>query len=477
LRTEHDDLGERCVPDDVYYGIHTLRALDNFQVSRTKISDIPFYIKAIGMIKKAAAKANIDLGLLESHIGESIIAACDDVISGRLNDQFPSDVFQGGGGTSTNMNANEVIANKALEMLGIERGSYEVIHPINHINMCQSTNDVIPTAVALTTYWNLLELEKAMENLRNVLVKKAVEFANIIKLGRTCLQDAVPLTLGQEFGGYKELITRCLNGVRNVQQHCLEVSLGATAIGTELNTVPGYRQKVLLYLSEYTGLRLIGAKDLFDALQNLDQCIIISAQVKTCAIAMSKIANDLRLLSSGPRAGFSELELPAVQAGSSIMPGKFNPVIPELVNQVCYQVCGNDAAITMAVDAGELDLNTMGPVIIKNLIEAITLTSRTANTFGELCLMGVKANPEKCRYYAESSMSISSVLSPIFGHEVASTVAHEAMMTGDTIAMTAVKRGLLSQEEAELLLDPANLVDPVKNIQLCRSFIAAKTKG
>jgi len=477
LRTEHDDLGERSVPDDVYYGIHTLRALDNFQVSGTKISDIPFYIKAIGMIKKAAARANTDLGLLEPHIGAAIIDACDDVISGKLNDQFPSDVFQGGGGTSTNMNANEVIANKALETLGFAKGSYEIIHPINHINMCQSTNDVIPTAVAFTTYWNLLDLENAMENLRNVLVKKSAEFAGILKLGRTCLQDAVPLTLGQEFGGYRELITRCLYGIRDVQKHCLEVSLGATAVGTELNTVPGYRQKVLLYLSEYTGLRLIGAKDLFDALQNLDRCIIISAQVKTCAIAMSKIANDLRLLSSGPRAGFSELELPPVQAGSSIMPGKFNPVMPELVNQICYQVCGNDAAITMAVDAGELDLNTMGPVIIKNLIEAITLTSRTANAFSELCLKGVKANPEKCRFYAESSMAVSSVLTPIFGHDVASEVAHEAMMTGDTIAWIAVKRGLLSQEEAELLLDPANLVDPAKNIQICKSYMEAKAKG
>ncbi|MHB9094802.1 MAG: lyase family protein, partial [Eubacteriales bacterium] len=247
MRTEHDDLGEKSVPGHAYYGIHTVRALENFQVSQTKISDIPFYIRAIGIVKKAAAKANMDLGILESNIGKAILAACDEVISGKLNDQFPSDVFQGGGGTSTNMNVNEVIANKALETLGLPKGSYEIIHPNNHINMCQSTNDVIPTAVALTTYWNLLELENAMESIRIVLARKAVEFTDIIKLGRTCLQDAVPLTLGQEFGGYKELINRCLDGIRHVRKLCLEVSLGATAIGTELNTVPGYRQKVISY--------------------------------------------------------------------------------------------------------------------------------------------------------------------------------------------------------------------------------------
>ena len=461
MRKEVDSLGEIFLHDEVYYGIQTERARQNFAISGQTHNDIPFYIWSVAAIKKAAALANSDLGLLTKEIGISICQAADEIMAGKMNLEFSIDVFQGGGGTSTNMNVNEVIANRANEIITGNKG-YEKVHPNTHVNMAQSTNDVIPSAMKITAYLNLQALKNSMKQLETALETKMSEFEDVVKLGRTCLQDALPMTLGQEFGGYLAFLRRQINKVQRISICCLELPLGATAIGTELSTAPGYLEKVYQRLRVVTGIPLTKEENFFDALQNSDLYLEISCVLKSLATGLSKMATDFRLLSSGPRAGLNEIELPAVQPGSSIMPGKINPVMPELLNQVCYQVCGNDVTITMAVEGGELDLNVWEPVIIKSLFESCRLLTNSIPLFAEKCVQGITANKEVCRGYAEFSIALTAVIAAVFGYETGSRVAKVAYHENISVKNAATQMGILSPDEAERLLDPVMLTNPKK---------------
>jgi len=458
VRKEIDSLGELFLRDEVYYGIQTERARQNFDISGQTHNDIPKYIWSVAAIKKAAAMANMSLGVLDEKVGIAICEAADEVMEGKMEAQFPIDVFQGGGGTSTNMNVNEVIANRANEILTGEKG-YDRVHPNTHVNLGQSTNDVIPAAMKITAYLNLHDLLKSMKILEDALAKKTSEFKDIVKLGRTCIQDAVPLTMGQEFSGYLTFLRRQIKKIKSAAEGCLELPLGATAVGTELSTFPGYLEKVYPCLREITGINVVKEENFFDGLQNGDVYIDVSSALKSLATGLSKMATDFRILSSGPRAGFNEMELPAVQPGSSIMPGKINPVMPELINQVCYQVCGNDLTISMAVEGGELDLNVWEPVIIKSLFESCRLLTKAIPLFTEKCVLGITANKEVCRKYAESSVALSTVIASLYGYKTGSAVAKKAYQENIGIKEAAVQMGLLSLQEAEKLLDPALLTD------------------
>ena len=459
MRKEIDSLGELFLPDEVYYGIQTERARQNFDISGQTHHDIPKYIWSVTAIKKAAAMANMSIGVLEEKVGHAICKAADEVMEGKMEAQFPIDVFQGGGGTSTNMNVNEVLANRANEILTGKKG-YDRVDPNTHVNMGQSTNDVIPAAMKITAYLNLEDLLTSMKILEMALKKKTSEFKHVVKIGRTCLQDAVPLTLGQEFSGYLSFLKRQIKKVKSVAEECLELPLGATAIGTELTTFPGYLEKVYPYMHEITGINVIKEKNFFDGLQNGDLYIDVSGALKSLAAGLSKMATDFRILSSGPRAGLNEITLPAIQPGSSIMPGKINPVMPELINQVCYRVYGNDLTIAMAVEGGELDLNVWEPVIIKSLFESCRLLTKAIPLFTEKCVLGIKANKQVCRKYAEASISLSTVIASLYGYKTGSAVAKRAYQENKSIKEVVIQMGLLSSEEAERLLDPALLTDP-----------------
>jgi aspartate ammonia-lyase len=456
-RRERDSLGALEVPAEAYYGIATRRAMDNFPITGVTISSFPHLIRALALVKKAAAHANMDLGILEQAIGEAISRACDDLLAGRHHDQFTVDVFQGGAGTSTNMNANEVIANVALEHLGHPRGAYEHCHPNDHVNLSQSTNDVYPTAVQLALYTRLDDLTTAMAELKNAFELKEVEFADVIKMGRTQLQDAVPMTLGQEFSAYAVMMGEDVKRIQEARLLLREMNLGATAIGTGINAPPEYTDLVRLYLNRFGQLSFVTSCNLVEATQDVGVFVELSGTLKRFAVKLSKSCNDLRLLSSGPRAGLNEIDLPAVQPGSSIMPGKVNPVIPEVVNQICYQVIGNDVTISMAAEAGQLELNVMEPLILFNLHRNIDLLTRGCRTLARRCVGGIRANREVCRAHVERSIGLITALTPRLGYERCAAIAKEALRTGRGVVELVREQGLLSEEEVEALLSPESM--------------------
>ncbi|KAA0549981.1 aspartate ammonia-lyase [Bacillus sp. BGMRC 2118] len=458
MRTEKDFLGSKEVPADAYYGIQTLRAVENFPITGYRIHEE--LIKAMAVVKKAAATANMDIKQLYSGIGENIVKAADELLAGNMHDHVIVDPIQGGAGTSINMNINEVLANRALELMGHEKGEYTYCSPNTHVNMSQSTNDAFPTAIHIAVL-NLLEkLLVSMENMHVAFKQKAKEFNHIIKMGRTHLQDAVPIRLGQEFEAYSRAIERDIKRIKQSRQHLYEVNMGATAVGTGLNAEPRYIELVVNYLKEFSNLELTGADHLVDATQNTDAYTEVSGALKVCMINMSKIANDLRLMASGPRAGLGEIVLPARQPGSSIMPGKVNPVLPELINQVAFQVIGNDQTICLASEAGQLELNVMEPVLVFNLLQSISIMSNAFNTFTEHCLIGIKANEERLREYVEKSAGVITAVNPHIGYEVASRIAREAIVNGVPVRELCLKYDVLTEEELNIILDPYEMTKP-----------------
>ncbi len=456
-RVEMDLLGEREIPNDAYWGIHTLRALENFPITGRPISTNAHLVRGLAAVKWAAASANEELGILDATRSEAIRRACQEILDGRWHEQFVVDVVQGGAGTSTNMNANEVIANRALEILGYEHGEYSHLHPNEHVNASQSTNDVYPTAVNIATIYAAHELIESMKILRDAFRRKAREFATVVKMGRTQLQDAVPMTLGQEFGTYAIMIDEDCCRLDEAALLVHEINLGATAIGTGLNAPVGYTASAVEHLRRKTGLPLVSATDLIEATQDVGQFVHLSGVLKRVAVKLSKICNDLRLLSSGPRAGLNEINLPAVQAGSSIMPGKVNPVIPEAVTQVAAQVIGNDAAVTVGGLSGAFELNVYIPMMARNVLESFTLLSNVSKLFAAKCIDGLVANDQRLRELAESSPSIVTPLNSAIGYEEAAKVAKEALKDRKTIRQAVIDRGLigdkLSEEELDKRLD------------------------
>ena len=459
-RREHDLLGERDVPASAYYGIQTLRATENFAITGLPISHYPRLINSLAYIKKAAALANERLGLLEARLAGAIAGACDEILAGQLHGEFVVDVMQGGAGTSTNMNANEVVANRALELLGLEKGRYDVIHPLNHVNLSQSTNDVYPTALRLTLSQKLDGLMQEMVGLQAALAAKSAEFADVIKMGRTQLQDAVPMTLGQEFGAWAIMVEEDVQRVQEAQALIREINMGATAIGTGLNSHPDYARLVTELLRELTGIPVVGAKNLVEATQDTGAYVQLSGVLKRVATKLSKICNDLRLLSSGPRAGLHEINLPPMAPGSSIMPGKVNPIIPEVVNQVAFEVIGNDITVTLAAEAGQLELNVMEPVIAYNLFTSLDMLGRACRTLSLRCIAGITANREECRRMVENSIGLVTALNPLIGYEKSTEVAHEAMQSGRSVYEIVLEKGYLSQAELDDVLSPENMTRP-----------------
>ncbi len=460
---EKDCLGELDVREDVYYGIQTERARNNFAISGTTCDDLPEFIKAVAEVKKAAALANCKIGALDEKICKAICAAADEIISGKMRGNFPVDVFQGGGSTSTNMNVNEVIAKRANEILTGRKG-YDAVHPNTHVNRGQSTNDVIPTAIEITCYRYAVDLKKSLEHLTAAMARKVDEFKTVVKTSRTCLQDAVPITLGQEFSGYENFLRRHIKLLDELFfGKPLELTLGGTATGTGLSTFDGYQSEVFVQLREVTGIDVKQKENLFDGFQNGDDYIRISAYLKSLATGLGKIATDLRMMSSGPRCGLQEIFLPAVQPGSSIMPGKVNPVMPELVNQICYQVCGDDVAITMAVEGGELDLNVWEPVIIKNLTEQFKILTGGMIKFADLCIDGIKANVEKLRADAESTMANATVVSAILGYVKGTEIAQKAVAENKTVKQVVKELKLFDDAEIDKLFDTLMMTDSARS--------------
>jgi aspartate ammonia-lyase len=453
-RLEHDSLGERHVPASAYYGVQTLRAAENFDISGITIAAFPALLRALAMVKKAAALANAAEGYLPEWKCQAITAACDDVIAGLLPEAaFPVDVLQGGAGTSTNMNMNEVLANRALEHLGKSRGDYAVIHPNDDVNLSQSTNDVYPTAVRLAIVLATHATSDAVERLAAAFDVKSREFADVVTLGRTQLQDAVPITLGEEFGAFAVTLREDRARLREATGLLREVNLGGTAVGTRINATPAYAARAIAELSELCGEQMIQAENLVEASWDAGAFVMFSGVLKRLATKLSKISNDLRLLSSGPRGGLGEIRLPPVQPGSSIMPGKVNPVIPEAVNQVCFQVIGNDLAVTMAAEAGQLQLNAFEPSIGFNLLTSLRLLGRAADTLAEKCVLGIEADAARCRALAESSIALATALNPLLGYEGTVRIAKMALATGRTVRDIAIEAGV-APEAADRLLDP-----------------------
>jgi aspartate ammonia-lyase len=460
VRTEHDLLGDLDVPVDAYYGVHTVRALENFPISGVPISRHGDLVVALASVKQAAAEANRELGQLDGGIAEAIIAACVEIRGGALHDQFVVDEIQGGAGTSTNMNANEVIANRALEILGHERGHYDVIHPLEHVNRAQSTNDVYPTAVKVALGIAARRLELSLRRLAERCAAKSFEFADVLKLGRTQLQDAVPMTLGQEFGAFAVTIGEDADRLKEGSALIAEINLGGTAIGTGLNAHPAYAALVCDRLRELTGLPLITAGNLVEATSDVGAFVHLSGVIKRSAVKLSKICNDLRLLSSGPRAGFDEINLPPVQAGSSIMPGKVNPVIPEVVNQVAFEVIGNDLTVTMAAEAGQLQLNAFEPIIARALLSSLNHLTAAVDVLGERCINGITANVGRMHTSVMASASIATALNPLLGYEAATALAKEAIATGASIPDLVRRYRLVDDEVLAHILSPENLSRP-----------------
>ena len=459
-RIEHDLLGDREVPAAAYYGVHTLRALENFDITNISIAVYPDLIRALAQIKKAAAQANLKLGLLDTKRVDAICAACDEIISGNWHDQFVVDVIQGGAGTSTNMNANEVIANRALEILGHQRGEYQYLHPNEHVNMSQSTNDVYPTALKLATYVGIFRLVDAMAYLRAAFERKADEFADVLKMGRTQLQDAVPMTLGQEFSTYAIMLGEDEERLKEAALLIREMNLGATAIGTGINAHPDYAAIVCRRLAEISGIPVITAPNLIEATQDCGSFVQLSGVLKRVAVKLSKVCNDLRLLSSGPRSGFNEINLPPRQAGSSIMPGKVNPVIPEVVNQIAFEVIGNDTTVTFAAEAGQLQLNAFEPIIAHSLFKSVLHLGKGCKTLANYCVDGITANRDTLRASIERSIGIVTALNPYIGYANATEVAAEAHRSNRGVAEIVLERKLMSPEQLADVLRPEVLTRP-----------------
>ena len=460
VRLEHDLLGERQVPADAYYGIQTLRGVENYDITGISLSHYPQFIRALAMVKKAASKANHKLGDLPKEIADAIGAACDEIISGNLHNQFVVDMIQGGAGTSTNMNANEVIANRALEIFGRPRGDYDVIHPNNHVNMSQSTNDVYPTAIRLAILLSYQPLTQALSDLAYELKQKAVEFSDVIKMGRTQLQDAVPMTLGQEFDAFRMTVKEDIQRIRDAVALFKEINLGATAIGTGITAKPEYSSLSIEELARVSGVELIPAANLVEATSDMGAFVLFSGVLKRVAVKISKMCNDLRLLSSGPRTGFNEINLPPMAPGSSIMPGKVNPVIPEVVNQVAFQVIGNDLTVTIAAEAGQLQLNVMEPVIAFNIFQSLKMLTQAINTLSRRCIQGITANRGHCRHLVEHSIGLVTALNPYIGYENSTRIAQKALEANRSVAELVLEEKLLSREQLEDILKPEKMTSP-----------------
>ncbi|QEA11940.1 aspartate ammonia-lyase [Comamonas flocculans] len=460
MREEHDFLGSKSIPDNAYWGVHSARAVENFSISGNPVSRMPELVRAFAFVKKAAAQANLQLGAVQPQVADAICKACDDLIAGQLHEQFVVDVIQGGAGTSTNMNANEVIANRALEHLGLARGSYEVVHPNDHVNASQSTNDTYPTAVKLATWFGIQTLLQSLASLRLAFEDKAREFADILKIGRTQLQDAVPMTLGQEFAAFASMVADDERRLRQSSELMCEINMGATAIGTGINAPVGYAALVTARLAQVSGVPVHQAPDLIAATCDTGAFADISGVLKRVAIKLSKIANDLRLLSSGPQAGLGDICLPARQAGSSIMPGKVNPVIPEVVNQVCFEVVGNDATITMAVEAGQLQLNAFEPIMGWCLHKSLNHLAQACETLKLNCVQGITANRALLEQRIGDSVTLVTALSPLIGYEKAARIAKTALVSGKPIAVVAEELDVLSQVEIKGLLVADKLTRP-----------------
>ncbi|MBW7932405.1 MAG: aspartate ammonia-lyase [Gemmatimonadaceae bacterium] len=457
-RKEHDLLGERDVPNEALYGVQTLRALENFPLTGVPLREYPALIVALAQVKEAAAHANRDLGLLESNVTDAIVHAAREVQHGRHHEHFLVDMIQGGAGTSTNMNANEVIANRALELMGRRHGEYDFCHPNNHVNKSQSTNDVYPTAVKLALHASINGLREAMRELVDAFLGKGEEFRELVKMGRTQLQDAVPMTLGQEFAAFGHTIAEDIDRLGEAQALIREMNMGATAIGTRLNAPAGYPEAVRVHLSAITGLPLITAPDLVEATSDTGSFVQLSGVLKRCAVKLGKVCNDLRLLSSGPRAGLGEINLPPMQPGSSIMPGKVNPVIPEAVNQVCFDVVGGDVTVTMAAEGGQLQLNVFEPIIAYRLLHNIRTLTAAVRMLRTKCVEGITANPDRLRDFVQRSVGIVTALVPVIGYEACTSVAKEALESGRGVYELVLERGLLTREKLDEALDPARMV-------------------
>jgi aspartate ammonia-lyase len=459
-RTEHDLLGDREVPAAAYYGVHTVRAVENFPISGEPISIYPDLIHALACVKQAAALANRDLGLLDEERAEAIAAACEEIRDGALHDQFVVDVIQGGAGTSTNMNANEVIANRALELMGKARGNYSALHPNEHVNLSQSTNDVVPTALKVASWAAIHRLIDAMELLRLAFEAKAREFKDILKVGRTQLQDAVPMTLGQEFSTYAVMLSEDEERLRETTFLICEINMGATAVGTGITAHPDYAASVCRHLRDITGIPFVTAPNLVEATQDAGVFVQMSGVLKRVAVKLSKVCNDLRLLSSGPRAGLGEIDLPAVQAGSSIMPGKVNPVIPEVVNQIAFEVIGNDVTVSFAAEAGQLQLNAFLPIVAHSVFQSLAHLRNGCVTLAERCVRGITANRDRLAEHMNRSIAVVTALNPHIGYANATKVAQEALRTGRSVADLVLEKKLLTKEQLGRILKPEALTQP-----------------
>ena len=459
-RREHDLLGDRDVPADAYYGVQTLRAQENFHITGVQLQHFPRMIEALAQVKRAAARANHRLGALDDERFAAIDRACEEIVGGALHENFVVDMIQGGAGTSTNMNANEVIANRALEILGHEKGQYDELHPNNHVNLGQSTNDVYPTAIRLTIMLSFPALAEAMDHLISTLRAKGEEFSSVLKMGRTQLQDAVPMTVGQEFHAWATTIEEDVQRLTRTATLFQEINLGATAIGTGITSDPRYAAMATAELAELTGVPFVVSADLVEATSDTGAFVTFSGILKRIAVKISKICNDLRLLSSGPRAGLHEIKLPSVQPGSSIMPGKVNPVIPEVVNQVAYEVIGNDLSVTFAAEGGQLQLNVFEPVIAFNILESTQIMTRAMNTLADRCVAGITLNEEVLEDYLHRSIGVVTALVPVIGYAAATEVAEEALATGRPVRDLVLERGLLDEARLAGLLSPASMTSP-----------------
>ena len=460
MRLEHDSLGERELPEHAYYGVQTLRAMENFAISGSFVKDFAHFVKGLAMVKKAAAQANQELGVISPEQGQAICAAADELLAGKLHEQFAVDMFQGGAGTSTNMCANEVLANRGLELMGHRKGEYQYLHPNDHVNRSQSTNDAYPTSIKLGCLLALQDVLAGMRELRAALSGKAAEFSDVLKMGRTENQDAVPMTMGQEFSAYATMISSAMRGLTRAGEEFKRINMGATAIGTGINSPRGYAELVTSKLSEVSGFDLALAEDLVEATQNVGSFVLMSASMKLAAVQISKICKDLRWMSSGPRCGLNEINLPPVQPGSSIMPGKVNPVIPEVVNQICYQIMGYDTVVSMAAEASELELCMAEPIIAYDLLHGMLILRNACVTLTSRCIIGIEANREVCAAYVRNSIGLVTALNPVLGYERSASIAKEALKTGGSVYDLVLEKGWLTREQLDDLLSPESMTDP-----------------
>lgn len=457
-RVEKDSIGMKDVPGNVYYGVQSMRAAENFHITGLNIH--PEIINSLAYIKKAAAITNLEIGLLDRKTAEAIIQACDEILAGQFRKDFIVDPIQGGAGTSLNMNANEVIANRAIEILGGQKGDYSIVNPNDHVNCGQSTNDVIPSAGKMTSLRLLKKLKIELLRLHQAFCEKADEFDHVLKMGRTQMQDAVPIRLGQEFKAYSTAIMRDLRRMDKAMEEMCTLNMGGTAIGTGINADINYLKRIVPNLAKVSNMELVQAADLIDATQNLDSFVAVSGAVKACAVTLSKIANDLRLMSSGPRTGFHEIDLPAKQNGSSIMPGKVNPVIPEVVNQVAFNIIGNDVTISMAVEAGQLELNAFEPIIFYCMFQSIDTLAYAVQTFVDNCVSGITANEARCRFLVDNSVGIITAICPHVGYQKAADIAKKAMLSGKPVRTLILQEKLIGEEELDHILDPVQMTEP-----------------